>query len=155
MGTDELGGVIRELSQRVAELEGRLSKYEGRGYNRGLSDDKLAMVARSIYRTRQQRVQYFGSDLFSEPAWDMLLDLFMARVRGARISTTSLCIAGSAPFATGQRWIRQLEDHGLLRRFRAADDSRLRLVEITPKAYQLMRECMSAAIAKCEWMVPD
>ena len=120
----------------------------------GISDDRLSTLAGAIYRMRQHRQSYFDSALFAEPAWDMMLDLFINKVRGARVSTTSLCLAAGVPHATGIRWIRTLREHGLLRRYRATDDARLMLIEITPKGYQLMRRCLSEGVTRFELPVP-
>jgi hypothetical protein len=147
--------LLHELLQRVSDLEARAAESGRMPRSLGISDDKLATLAGAIYRLRQHRQSYFDAALFAEPAWDMLLDLFINKVREARVSTTSLCLAAGVPHATGIRWIRTLREHGLLRRYRAADDARLMLIEITPKGYQLMRRCLSAGVTRFELPVPD
>lgn len=151
---EQLRDTLRALAHRVAELEARLVQG-GVPAIHGLSDDKLATIATSIYRTRQHRRSYFDPSLFAEPGWDMLLDLFINRVRGARVSTTSLCLAGGVPQATGLRWIGVLEKQGLLRRFNAPDDARLVLIEITAKGYRLMRKCVAESVTRFDWPAPD
>ena len=146
---------IETLAQRVAELEARALEAGEPSRPLGFSDDKLATIATSIYRTRQQRARYFDPALFGEPAWDMLLDLFIARVRGARVSTTSLCLAAKVPQATGLRWVGELVKAGYARRYRAPDDARLKLVEITPEGFRLMRRCVGDGVTRFEWPVPD
>ena len=45
---------------------------------------QMADQARAIYRGRRLRAQILGDDgLFGEPAWDLLLDLFIAEVVAA------------------------------------------------------------------------
>lgn len=146
---------IETLARRVAELEARARESAEPPRSLGFSDDKLATIATSIYRTRQQRARYFDPALFGEPAWDMLLDLFIARVRGARVSTTGVCLAAKVPQATGLRWVGQLVKAGLARRFRAPDDARLKLVEISDEGYCLMRRCLSEGVTRFEMPVPD
>jgi hypothetical protein len=152
---DDLPKLLRELLERVSDLETRAAEAGHGAPARGFSDDKLATLASAIYRMRQHRQAYFESALFAEPAWDMLLDLFINKVRGARVSTTSLCLAAGVPHATGIRWIRTLREHGLLRRYRAPDDARLMLIEITLKGYQLMRRCLSEGVTRFEVPVPQ
>ncbi len=152
---DDFHKLLRELVERVSDLEARAAEMGKGAPARGFSDDKLATLAGAIYRMRQHRQAYFASTLFAEPAWDMLLDLFINKVRGARVSTTSLCLAAGVPHATGIRWIRTLREHGLLRRYRAPDDARLMLIEITPEGYQLMRRCLSEGVTRFELPVPD
>jgi predicted transcriptional regulator len=151
---DDLRKLLQEVAQRVSELETRVAEAGQGAPSRGFSDDKLATLASAIYRMRQHRQSYFEAALFAEPAWDMMLDLFINKVRGARVSTTSLCLAANVPHATGIRWIRTLREHGLLRRYRAADDARLMLIEITTKGYQLMRQCLSEAVTRFELPIP-
>lgn len=151
----DLRAKFRELAQRVAELEARAAERGQAPPEIGFSDDKLATIASSIYRSRQNRQNYFEPSLFTEPAWDMLLDLFIAKVRGARVSTTSLCLAAGTPQATGIRWIGILDEQALVRRLRAPDDARLSLVEITPKGFQLMRRCLSDSVERFEMPMPD
>lgn len=102
-------------------------------------DDRLAAAAAAVHRARQRRAQHFNPALFSEPAWDMLLELFVNRTRGLRVATTHLCAASGTPLATCVRWIGTLEAQGLLRRYRVPEDRRLTLIELTASAYDAMR----------------
>jgi hypothetical protein len=43
------------------------------------------------------REQFFGPDLFADPAWDILLDLYAARLEQQRVAVSSLCIAAAVP----------------------------------------------------------
>lgn len=142
-----LGGVenllLEHLRQLVRELETRSSAPE-----RCPSDPKLAAAADSMYRSRRFRSHYFDPVLFGEPAWDMLLDLFIGAIRGAQVATTSLCIASGVPQATALRCIALLNRHGLIRRYRAPGDSRLKLVALTPRGLRLMRGYLSEAIIR-------
>ena len=90
--------------------------------------------------------QAFGH-LFGEPAWDMLLDLYIARVKGVQISVTSLCIAGSVPTTTGLRWIQLLVRSGLARRHADESDARRTFVEITDEGYRMLEMILSG----CSW----
>lgn len=151
----ELRHAIRELTRRVGELEGKADSFEEPSPAYGLSDDKLAMIATSLYRSRRLRAKYFDPALIEEPAWDMLLDLFISAIRGVRVATTSLCLAARVPQATGLRWIAVLQEHALVRRYRAEDDHRLKPVEITPKGFRLMRQYLSDSMARFEVKLPD
>ena len=135
-----------DLSARVAELEARLAPGSS---PLGYTDEKLARTARMIYRTRQLRAAIFGPELFAEQAWDMLLDLFINRVRGVRVPTTSLVIAAAVPNATGLRWVRVLEAHGLLRRYDNPADRRFVLVELTDAGFDRMRQLITQGIERC------
>ena len=112
---------------------------------------RTAQIAEEIYRFRKRRdllfeQQAFGH-LFGEPAWDMLLDLYIARVKGVQISVTSLCIAGSVPTTTGLRWIQLLVRSGLARRHADESDARRTFVEITDEGYRMLEMILSG----CSW----
>lgn len=55
---------------------------------------------RKIIRARRARDDVFGKDLFADPAWDILLDLAIARAENKQVSVTSLCIASGVPATT-------------------------------------------------------
>lgn len=131
---------IDALAERVGQIE--LVVFGENPHARASGEDKLATIARSLARMRQRRSRHFPPDLFAEPAWDMLLDLFINKARGVRVATTSLCLAANAPQATGLRYIAKLYEHGLLTRFEAPNDKRMVLVEITAKGYGQMRRCL-------------
>lgn len=93
----------------------------------------LAVKAREIYDRRRCRKDFVPPGLLGEPAWDMLLDLFMQYAGGAKVSTTSLCIASDCPPSTALRHIDQLEQAGLVERSPSAHDKRITFVGLTDK----------------------
>ena len=88
-------------------------------------------LVRNIIRARQSRIRFFGNDLFADPAWDMLLDLAVARVEHRRVSVTSLCIASGIPTTTALRWIKLLNRAGLVERIEDDTDRRRPFVTLT------------------------
>lgn len=95
-------------------------------------------LVRKIIRQRQLRAEFFGGDLFGDPAWDMLLDLTAARAEHARVSVTSLCIASGVPPTTALRWIAQMTDAGLLVRVEDESDRRRAFIELSDKVAEAM-----------------
>ena len=120
-----------------------------------LTDDKLASITMPIYRARRRRSKFFDSSLFSEPAWDMLLDLFIANVHGRKVSPTSLCRAAEVSEATGLRWIGVLESQGLIRRRSVSDDGNLRLIEISDSGFDAMRKYVIDGVMRFELPMSD
>jgi hypothetical protein len=66
----------------------------------------------SILQIRRHRAEVFGSDLFSDPAWDILLELFAAELAKRRVTLRDLCAIG--PQSTIARWVAALEQKGLI-----------------------------------------
>jgi DNA-binding MarR family transcriptional regulator len=99
--------------------------------NPACGERDLAAVARRYLRARHQRRLLFAPDLFSDPAWDLLLDLFASRAEGHLVSITDASIAAGVPQTTGLRWIAKLERARLIRRRPDPTDSRRTYVELT------------------------
>ncbi len=87
-------------------------------------DRQRAKQVRRMLRQRRMREHYFPADLFADPAWDMLLDLYAARLERQPVSVSSLCIAAAVPATTALRWIKTMTDAGLFLREQDPQDGR-------------------------------
>ncbi len=103
-----------------------------------------AKLARRIISERRRREQTFGSELFADPAWDMLLDLYAAHQEQRQVSISSLCIAAAVPATTALRWIRTMADKGLLCRAADENDGRRIYVHLEEKVLTAMDEFLEA-----------
>lgn len=65
-----------------------------------------------ILSLRRQRSEILGHGLFSDPAWDIMLQLFAAKLRGRKMRFTDLM--SDAPASTLARWAAVLEERGLV-----------------------------------------
>ncbi len=100
--------------------------------------NRLAL-ARNAYALRRRRTAIFGNpDLFGEPAWDILLDLYIAHAEDKSVSVSSACIASASPATTGLRWLGILAEEGLIVRENDAGDHRRVLVRLTPAGLAAM-----------------
>ena len=82
----------------------------------GLPAEPIPVAAadvRKAIRARRLRNRPFPDVLFEDPAWDMLLDLYAARLERAQVSVSSLCIAAAVPPSTALRWISKMTEDGL------------------------------------------
>ena len=66
----------------------------------------------SILQVRRKRAELFGAGLFSDPAWDILLELFAAELGKRKIGLADL--APIAPRSTLARWLAKLEEMSLV-----------------------------------------
>ena len=87
------------------------------------------------------RDRYFGS-LFCDPAWNIMLELYQAKVEGRAVSIKRACIAAKVPPTTALRRLSELEGAGLVEKQTDGADKRRLLVELTPSAYERMAECL-------------
>ena len=100
--------------------------------------------AKQVYRNRRRREQVFGdASLFGEPAWDIMLDLYVAAAQDKRIAVTSACIGSAVPATTALRWIKILEDRGLIEREVDEVDARRTFVRLSPRGCALMEEYLA------------
>ena len=83
-----------------------------------------AAKVRELIKLRRLRDQHFPPDLFADPAWDILLDLYAANLEGKSVSVSSLCIAAAVPPTTALRWITTMTEHGALVRKQDPNDAR-------------------------------
>lgn len=98
-----------------------------------------AEVARATYRERRRRGEVFDDPaLFGEPAWDIMLDLFIAAKERKRLPVTSACIGAAVPVTTALRWLTVLEDKGLIVRENDAADARRVFVRLSTDGYEKM-----------------
>lgn len=70
----------------------------------------LAAIAQSELQGRRRRNSLIRHDLFAEPAWDMLLLLYIAHHQRRAVEVDRLCAATSAAATTALRWVGQLLD---------------------------------------------
>lgn len=91
-----------------------------------------------IIRQRRLRARYFESELFADPAWDILLDLTAARAEHRRVCVTSLCIAAAVPPTTALRWIAQMTELGLLVREQDEEDKRRAFIALSDRSADAM-----------------
>ena len=152
---EALRALIGELTTRLKTLELEGEAGSGEPSPPGFTDEKLATIATSIFRARRRRSKRFDASLFSEPAWDMLLELFVASIRERPISASGLCRAADVCETTGQRWIKLLEAHGLVRPPSVSEDEDFRQVEISDSGFETMRQYVLEGVTRFEMPLPD
>jgi hypothetical protein len=109
------------------------------------SERRYLAIARQAYALRRKRAVIFGNpELFGEPAWDILLDLYIAQAEGKTVSVSSACIGSAAPPTTGLRWLGVLADEGLVVRENDPEDHRRVLVRLTREGITAMERFFDA-----------
>jgi len=111
----------------------------------GPSDrQSLAAKARMVLSARLAREQYFHPDLFGEPAWEILLALYVIEDSGARFTISKLAECISAPLSTVVRWIKTLEEQSLVARVNHPTDRRVIFVRLLDKGRQALDDYLGA-----------
>jgi DNA-binding MarR family transcriptional regulator len=96
-------------------------------------------AAKMAYAHRLLRPKHLNDEeIFGEPAWDILLDLYVHQAQNEKVSVKSACIESGAPTTTALRWLNILEMKGLVNSLEDPDDSRRRLIRLTAEGYEAM-----------------
>jgi len=94
--------------------------------------------------TLRRRIFEEGESLFSDPGWDILLDLYIEDAEHRSVSVSSACIAAGVPPTTGLRWLDRLQRRGLLTRTPDPQDGRKIYIGLTTIAVERIVAALDA-----------
>ena len=97
-----------------------------------------AVDVRRAIDERRNRDKFFSKNLFADPAWDMLLELYAAELGQIRVATARLCAGAAVPPTTALRWISTLAREGLIDRHSDPVDARRIFVRLSAKGMSAM-----------------
>lgn len=144
-----------EINRICSDLQIILDNVRGESYKHNpdvndrrseIADTVLLTNAKNLIRERNKRQVYFSNISFSEPSWDIMLDLFVARLSGCSISISSACIASRVPPTTALRYISRLDKDGLVHRVADVFDSRRVYLELSRNAMNAMRSYLRTEV---------
>ena len=136
---------LLKLSDEVSRIAGtlaRLSVEPSASERTALRADAPELSAeriKAILRARRLRSRFFNSDLFADPAWDMMLDLLYGELAHRHVTVSHLCAASAVPPTTALRWLNTLVKRGLAVRRDDPRDGRRVFVELAPHASATLR----------------
>ena len=102
-------------------------------------DKATLTLAVAEYNGRRKRSDFIPSDLLAEPAWDILLDLFISKAQGKRTMVSNACRATAVPDSTALRWLATLRARGLIERKVHEHDKRIDFVFLSESAELAMK----------------
>ena len=138
----------KELSTFVNLLSRLISSSgETKEGPRKLPEQNLTAIAERVYRVRRRRdalmTARFGGEIFSDPAWDIILDLYIHNSKNQDVSVTSVCSASMVPITTALRYITVLSERGLIERSKKPKDGRSYLLRLTPEAIRIVEDLLA------------
>lgn len=137
----------QEIFQQLHEGSGRVAVPATLAVGIEGDESRLAAVAQAEYASRRRRDALFHPGIFAEPAWDMLLDLYVQEHMKRPVSIHSLCIAAAVPPTTALRWIGRLVDCGLMTREPSRRDHRVVHVALTATGRNEMEQYLRSRLA--------
>ncbi len=149
-----LGFVVRKIGAVLSEYAGlpgtaQMASLPAAGQLASMPDTALAAFARKVYLARRDREKAsLSPELFNDPAWDILLDLFIAHAQDKFISVSDAGLAGQVPATTALRWVWSLEKTGLVERMADKNDKRRSFVMLTSSGLSYMRKVLATMSAR-------
>lgn len=98
----------------------------------------LVAIARTVLDMRRSRKQFMPASLFHEPAWEILLSLYIAQEDRRVLFVKNLVQDIEAPVTTSQRWIDQLAHMKLVDRSTDPDDRRRSEVSLSAQGRTML-----------------
>ena len=95
--------------------------------------DDYVNRAELILRWRRRRMEMFDRRMFSEPAWDGLLALYIDEAAGLSVTVARLARLIGAPVPTFLRWVDYIQEEGLV--IRTASRGAAAPVALTDKGH--------------------
>jgi|GEM_PF-2211828 len=126
---------------------------DGHGEPEPLAPSVLLAEARRLSAGRKARDRVFGRDLFPNPAWNILIELFVAAEEGRNVTIKSACVAAGVPQSTALRHIAHLIEVRLAARAQHPSDARSAYLKLTDRGRAKMVTFISLSAAHPE--APD
>lgn len=129
--------------QRIAGILSSLARADPtstqQAQEHGDPEEMAAELVSWIIMARELRSRFLPTQLFADPAWDILLDLLRAELARERVSVSSACIAANVPATTAMRYIKTMVQQGLLVREHDPYDGRRTIVRLAPTVSEALR----------------
>ena len=106
----------------------------------GVAEDptNLINLATKIFTARRRRLRFFEEAMFGEPAWDMMLALYINSRSGEVFTVSRLLQFAASPPTSALRWLKYLEKSGLVSRESHPNDARSSLMRLTDQGLQAL-----------------
>ncbi|MCW3848132.1 winged helix DNA-binding protein [Sphingomonas sp. LB-2] len=103
----------------------------------------LGSFARHLYDERRIRDGALGAELFADPMWDLMLELYASAADGEKVSVSRACAASRAPSSSALRYIKEMTAKGLVVRDECRSDARRVYVRLSDKARNAMTDLLN------------
>ncbi|AIT07418.1 MULTISPECIES: hypothetical protein [Sphingomonas] len=144
MPHESIAGLVKDLTTQLSaiavEFGTRADRLAGAAGGTGEAQAVVTPLngrelAKQLLAQRQARFDHFPAELFHEPAWDMLLALFVAHEERRTMNVKTLVGSAHAPVTTSQRWIDHLHKLKLIDRVIDPVDRRRMEISLSDAGY--------------------
>jgi DNA-binding MarR family transcriptional regulator len=113
---------------------------------------RLVTVAKLFLLFRQTRMKHFPPAMFGEPAWDILLVLYLNEIEQWAPTISSLAKAIGTPVTTTLRWIDYLDEKQLIERQPSEADRRASTVSLSERGRVALERHLSDVLGAVDAM---
>lgn len=147
MSSDTIVGLVKDLTAQLSGIAlefGDRADRVARDMHAGeRARRSLKQQAELLLTQRAVRSETLPAELFHEPAWDMLLALFVAGEEGRAMNVKSLVACAQAPVTTSQRWIEHLHKLKLIDRIIDPTDRRRVEINLSETGTRAIRDYLA------------
>ena len=129
-----IGCALKRVEAGVAELRAALVAQSADG-----GGPVTREHVRLVISARRLRSELLPSDFFSEPAWDVLLEVFARHLEGTEGCLSEIAEAASIPNTTALRSADKLKEEGLLVRQVDPSDARRVILQLSNLGERVMQ----------------
>lgn len=148
---ESVAGLIQDLGTKLSAIATefqaratRLAEADSPVPGEAPSAEALAAQAKTLLGQRKLRRQFLPPELFHEPAWDMLIALFVSHNDNQPMNIKALVAMADAPVTTSQRWIEHLYKLRLIDRVIDPADRRRVEISLSNAGYEAVKGYLSA-----------
>jgi hypothetical protein len=135
-------GIFQSVSAMPGQIRRRLTDMLAAQVPSRNGETAALVNARRHLHDCKARESVFGrSEFFGDPAWNMLVELFIAHEERRDLTAGQLCGRAGAALQTAHRWLAIMEREGLVMAVRATSDEADRQIFISPASIQNMHRC--------------
>lgn len=118
-------------SSAIVEAESAAAPHMVPKAGSAAQSEMLRQDAARLLASRKLRSDLFDPNLFGEPAWDILLSLYVIHNDRRRMSIRALAEHCDLPLTTMQRWLDYLSQRDLVLRLSNPADHRVVYIELS------------------------
>lgn len=129
--------LFQEVDARLSEIKQLFTQLAGEPGLSPAEADKSRPhfdrvdLARLMLWCRELLEREVATDLFADPAFNILLTLYVSKAEGRDVSTSSACTASGVPTTTALRWINALARRGMVHKRSLPSDRRFTYLELS------------------------
>ncbi|MFN3775732.1 hypothetical protein BSZ14_16375 [Sphingomonas sp. Sph1(2015)] len=125
---DDLGDAIDDRLRRIRDELAAVESMVRQDHDKRISPADIGSILRAA---REGIGGFLNPDLFADPAFDMLLFIFLEEEAGRSVETSACYRASGVPRTTAVRWINMLVSMGMFHSTPHPTDRRLALLSLS------------------------